>query len=319
MSAQGSYSIRALTNEDSVCAYGEFPFSFAASVGNVEILEMLARHAERGGIAKEELIEVLKTQRKIRASLGIEQDIVVKEKGGFMRLLVGLQDSRGNTALHMAVQYNQKACIDWIMAHYGQETLHTLNADGMTPFTLAAQLGHVEVFHHIIRNHMTQIVYTFGSTQVSMVNLAQLDTYRTRSALHRHKKWQSALEMIISTEREEFANDEFVVTLLQEKWDKFAKQNYLAYFLWTFANVLSIVPLYCQHSRALTSENFLFLFGSWPYFLFLGNYFSTLVLRTEQLDGAMAMSFVGDTTASVLSGGGGIVDLTQVCVLGFRF
>ena len=88
--------------------------------------------------------------------------------------------------------------------------------------------------------------------------------------------------------------------------------------MYSLSVLLSVVPLHSQHSRPLTSEYFLFLFGRWPYFLFLGNYFSTLVLRTEQLDAAMAMSFVGDTTASVLSGGGGRVDLTQVCVLGFR-
>ena len=54
---------------------------------------------------------------------------------------------------------------------------------------------------------------------------------------------ESALEVIISTEREEFANDEFVVALLQEKWDKFAKRNYLRYYLWTVSNVLCIVTL----------------------------------------------------------------------------
>ena len=285
MSSLGSsHSIHAFANQDSVCDYGEFPFSFAACVGNVEILALLAKHAERGGIAKEELIEVLKTQRKIRASLGIEQEIVVTEKGGFMRLLVGLQDSRGNTALHMAVRYNKKVSIDWIMAHYGQESLHMLNADGMTPFTLAARLGNVEVFHHILRKHMTQVVYTFGSTQVSHVSLAQLDTYRTSSALHRHPKWQSALEIIINVEKDEFSKDELVRELLLEKWVKFAKQDYLRQFLL-------------------------------PYFLFLGNYFSTLILRTEQLDTAMAVSFVDDAVASILMGrSGGAADLTQVTV-----
>ena len=134
----GSLALEPFENKDSVCDYGEFPFSFAASVGNCEILALLAKHAERGGITKEELIEVLKTQRKIRSNLGIESEIVVTEKGGFMRLLVGLQDSRGNTALHMAVRYNQQACVDWIMSHSGQDSLHMLNADGITPFTLAA-------------------------------------------------------------------------------------------------------------------------------------------------------------------------------------
>jgi len=111
-------------NEDSVCDYGEFPFSFAASIGNIAIMKVLAKHAERGGILKQELIEVLKTQRKIRASLGINDEIVVTEKGGFMRLLIGLQDSRGNTALHMAVHYDQQESFDWIMSHHGLSPSH---------------------------------------------------------------------------------------------------------------------------------------------------------------------------------------------------
>lgn len=261
--------IQFFENEDSMCDYGEFPFSFASCVGNVEILKRLARHAEGGGIGKEELIEVLKTQRKIRASLNIRDEIVVSEKGGFMRLLVGLQDSRGNTALHLAVLYDQKESVDWIMAHHGHESLHMLNADGMTPFTLAAHEGNVTMFHHIWDKHMKQVVWRYGSTQLVKFSLLQADSYRTPSSLHRHPKWTSALEIIIQKDIAAFARDPLVEDLVMEKWRKFAKRQYEKKFLA-------------------------------PYLTYLVMYWSTMVCRWQQLavDGAGAASFAAEVTGS---------------------
>ena len=250
----------AYKNEYSMCDYGEFPFSFATCMGNIEILELLAKHAEKGGIGKEELIQVLKTQRKIRSSLGTNEEIVVSEQGGLFRLLVGLQDSHGNTALHMAVRYSKKDCFDWIMAFHGEECMRTLNADAMTPFTLAAHLGNVDMFNHILSKYLSHVVWAFGDKSMMQMSLTQLDSYRTSCALHRDKRWRSALEIIVSENITALMSDHTVTELLAEKWNKFAKARYTQHFIA-------------------------------PFCIFLLNFYATLVLRLEELDEPKQPSF----------------------------
>ena len=241
-------------NASSVCDYGEFPLSFAASVGNVDIMTELAKHAEHGGIPKAELIEVLKSQRKIRNMLKIKDEIVVDEDGGFMRLLIGLQDSRGNTAMHKAVQYERRNVVDWIMKNHGEQSLQMLNADGFTPLTLAVSLGHQSLYHHILSKYMQTTVYTYGDLTLLKQNLKQIDSYKIENdALHGHEKWRSALQIIVQEEIAEFAHDTSIVDLLNEKWNKFARKKYV----WGYMV---------------------------PYGLFVTSLTAVLLLRTEELD-----------------------------------
>ena len=72
-------------------------------------------------------------------------------------------DSFGNTAMHMAVMYNQKHVIDWLMKlDEGKYSMELINHEGFTPLTLAARHGKVEVFHHILYQHMSETAWTYG-------------------------------------------------------------------------------------------------------------------------------------------------------------
>jgi ankyrin repeat protein len=174
------FNLGARFNEYSRCYFGEFPLSFAASVGCVEICEALLYH---------------------QASVS---DGVL----GFLRR----RDRFGNTGLHMAVIHNQKAVIDWLLEkereakgrtmHHkvssdelenlysaGQvkskgggstgggeagakvvgesakmesvDLLEIRNGDGHTPLLLAAQMGCLETFQHVL-NKMRTVAWEFG-------------------------------------------------------------------------------------------------------------------------------------------------------------
>lgn len=59
-----------------------------------------------------------------------------------------VQDSNGNTSLHMAVIANKISMLD--LCYSSGADLRALNKQNLTPLTLAAKLGRVEMFFHIL-------------------------------------------------------------------------------------------------------------------------------------------------------------------------
>ncbi len=74
-----------------------------------------------------------------------------------------MQDSFGNTALHMAVWHGQEEAFDWIMANGGSESLETLSSYGLTPFTLAAYEGQAKMFKFILKKHLSMMLWKYES------------------------------------------------------------------------------------------------------------------------------------------------------------
>ena len=59
-----------------------------------------------------------------------------------------------------------KAIIDWLMTKdEGKRGLSLLNREGFTPLTLAARVGNVDAFQHILRRHMSQTAWTYGKVR----------------------------------------------------------------------------------------------------------------------------------------------------------
>mmetsp|Transcript_31859 Transcript_31859/g.80202 ORF Transcript_31859/g.80202 Transcript_31859/m.80202 type:complete len:433 (-) Transcript_31859:26-1324(-) len=101
-----------------LCYFGEVPLSFAASMGCVDICEMLWKKSHNEETNKE----------------------------SYNAKFLNYQDSFGNSAMHMAVFHRRKEVFDWLIQHNGKDSLEELNHDGLTPFTLAARLGHVDMY-----------------------------------------------------------------------------------------------------------------------------------------------------------------------------
>ncbi|XP_069057968.1 transient receptor potential cation channel subfamily V member 6-like [Pleurodeles waltl] len=130
--------------EEALYYYGEHVLSFAACVGNTEMVQFLINH---------------------RAS-------------------VRAQDSLGNTILHiLTLQPNQKmACVmyDLILScdskgsETGVESIQ--NTKGLTPFKMAAVEGNSVMFHHLVKKKQVTLCPTGATTSV-LFDLTGIDSW----------------------------------------------------------------------------------------------------------------------------------------------
>jgi ankyrin repeat protein/Ca2+-binding EF-hand superfamily protein len=88
------------------------------------------------------------------------------------------RNSEGDTALHLAVRFSQIQSIDWLLDNGAQPSLDMLNNANYTPMTLAVRRGDVTTFQHLMAKQKVQ-VWTYGSTRMSRLPLAQVDTIYT--------------------------------------------------------------------------------------------------------------------------------------------
>jgi hypothetical protein len=196
-----------MENKDSGCYYGEFPLSFAASVGNVEVCNLLyycwQRRISEASQKNQEGKPTLKMTHAEKAACRSKQikvfeqmfqtnsfaklnphkyplDSTLEEekdnlKDAKMWYFINAADSLGNTAMHMAVYHKRKDIIDWLMTKQeGKHSLDLLNHDGYTPLTWAARYGHVDIFHHILYNHMSIVAWTYGKVVIVKHSLSDI-------------------------------------------------------------------------------------------------------------------------------------------------
>ncbi len=174
-----------IENKDSGTYYGEFPLSFAASVGNVEICNVLyfckkLRIESQPGNAERRMTETEslscgprqcirpnevsgKSLARMNQHIGSLHFDNKQEK--LMSDFLHAADNFGNTALHMAVWHQRKDIIDTLVSKQGPDGidgLSLLNHDSFTPLTLAARRGFVDIFHHILHKHMGKTAWEFG-------------------------------------------------------------------------------------------------------------------------------------------------------------
>ncbi|XP_053562081.1 transient receptor potential cation channel subfamily V member 1 [Bombina bombina] len=114
------------------------------------------------------------------------------------------------------------------------------NWDGLTPIKLAAKMGKVEIFKHILQREVTEPEYnhlsrkftewTYGPVHTSLYDLSSVDTFEQ----------DSVLETIVFKSHAENRHKMIILEpinqLLQEKWDTFASKifylKFLIYFLY---------------------------------------------------------------------------------------
>ncbi len=167
-------------NDYSACYYGEYPLSFAASVGSVEICKLLFLHIKN----TEALCDSNTVQRAGKHSypnnikeamdkfcrLGKSQTFSKHNKhwnsnsNQLLSEFVNAVDYFGNTALHMAVLHRKMDVIDWLMTTE-VASLEILNYDGFTPLTYAARLGYVDIYNHILFKHLSRTGWTYGKVR----------------------------------------------------------------------------------------------------------------------------------------------------------
>ena len=171
-------------NPRSGCYYGEFPLSFAASIGSVRICEQLYNMhldvmddpknleiSEDALDVQEQIYQLVFRSSRLKYMGETHTDHQNRITPEIKKVLfLNAMDTFGNTAMHMAVMYEKKDVIDWLMGHEAaKQSLETLNNEGLTPLTLAARLGRVDVFNHIVHKHLSVVVWRYGKVSVHLV------------------------------------------------------------------------------------------------------------------------------------------------------
>ncbi|XP_018413282.1 PREDICTED: transient receptor potential cation channel subfamily V member 6-like [Nanorana parkeri] len=187
--------------------YGEYVISFAACVGNVEIIRLLV------------------------------------EKGAPL----DAQDSQGNTVFHILVLHPNKtmACktYDFLASLISKEHVSCLesitNKNGLTPLKLAAQEGDVLMFNYFMEKKK-HVYWTFGPLKSTLYDLTGIDSWNDKLSVIDiicTCNNNSALNLLAITPLKE---------LLQYKWSTFGYKYFLLctflYILYTI--ILTLCCLY---------------------------------------------------------------------------
>ncbi|XP_011606498.2 transient receptor potential cation channel subfamily V member 1-like [Takifugu rubripes] len=180
------------------------------------------------------------------------------------------QDSRGNTVLHTLVVIADDTTdnTDMIAGMYDQILIQHFkpetktvqleaieNNQGLTPLKLAARLGKIGLFRHILHREFTDermrslsrkfTEWVYGPVRSSLFDTSSIDTDQRNSVL----------EIVI------FGNDipnqpemlqiEPLRSLLQEKWDRFASKLFLMNFLFYLAylSIFTTVAFYRKEGQ----------------------------------------------------------------------
>ena len=165
--------------------FGEFPLSFAASVGNDEIYDRLIKK-------------------------GADPD---------------KKDRYGNNVLHLTVIHNQPDMYEHALRHNNPADPHVSNNDGLTPLALAAKLGKKEMFDKILEissrhywsyNTVTCSAYplksldTIGADGSTDWNSALMMIVRGKKEGHFNMVSHFVVHQLLEEKWNKFARDKFI-------------------------------------------------------------------------------------------------------------
>jgi len=169
------------------CYYGEFPLSFATSIGNVKIANMFISHATT-------VIEVHDDQGAPfiawldgQVSNLVQRSEEFQERYSPMRTgqlnkeqrrqqrlsaFINQQDSHGNTALHMAVAFSRHDMIEYLIERSATPSLSLMNHEHRTPLTLS--LRKPDTFNLLLKVAFREMVWRFGDSEMTLLSLYQV-------------------------------------------------------------------------------------------------------------------------------------------------
>lgn len=161
------------------------------------------------------------------------------------------QDTNGNTTLHMLVIYEKLETFD--MAYEVGASLGARNQLNLTPLTLAAKLGRVEMFFHIM-NIEREIYWQLGSITCAAYPLPQIDTIDCETG---HISKDSALNLVVFGDKDEHLEllDGILIDLLKTKWNTFVKSRfYRQFYLFASYFLISLVSFLLRPGPGIEDE-----------------------------------------------------------------
>ncbi|XP_078266242.1 transient receptor potential cation channel subfamily V member 6-like [Rhinoraja longicauda] len=193
--------------DDCQCYYGEFVLSFAACIGNEEIVRTLINH----------------------------------------NAPLDAQDSLGNTVLHMLVLQEEASHVysmyDLIMSFETEKQQPSLdcitNNDGYTPLKLAVAEGHMEMFNYLVEKQK-KMYWRMGTISYCTYDLTSIDTWEDQKSV------LDIITKSRSTKVHKFIDAKPVKELVEQKWIVFAYKYFVMWMVsyTLYITIFTIVSLY---------------------------------------------------------------------------
>lgn len=152
----------------------------------------------------------------------------------------------------MLVIYEKLDTFD--MAYEVGSSLSIRNQLNLTPLTLAAKLGRVEIFFHIM-NIEREIYWQLGSITCAAYPLSQIDTIDGETG---HISKDSALNLVVFGDKDEHLEllDGILIDLLKTKWNTFVKSRfYRQFFLFTSYFLISLISFLLRPGPDIDEAN----------------------------------------------------------------
>mmetsp|Transcript_51658 Transcript_51658/g.122967 ORF Transcript_51658/g.122967 Transcript_51658/m.122967 type:complete len:750 (+) Transcript_51658:75-2324(+) len=216
--------------------YGEYPLSFAVSADFREGLNLLAEYISNHGLNLQDLLR--------------------------------LEDSYGNTALHMSVLHKREWMHRWLRSNLpppSDSTPH-LNGLGLTSLSLAALCNDQQMFDHVLKDQY-EVKWVYGPVTCFRLPMEQIDsisltcgalsTATTGIKSQPQHTYRSVMELILHQRCGKIAAHPLIAELQDEKWRRFGRVIYMLGVLMYIAKLLVLTLLTERHVTAQeeTSSN----------------------------------------------------------------
>lgn len=140
-----------------------------------------------------------------------------------------LQDTYGNTVLHVLVINNKLDMFQYATNHPKKKALLTIkNSQDLTPVNLAAKLGRKDLFSKMLELRNMEF-WRYSNITCSAYPLEGLDTVDAEGKI----MWNAALSYIVNGETEahlDMLDIGVVKRLLEDKWSTYAQVFYIYFF-----------------------------------------------------------------------------------------
>lgn len=140
------------------------------------------------------------------------------------------------------------------MAYEVGSSLSVRNQLNLTPLTLSAKLGRVEIFFHIM-NIEREIYWQLGSITCAAYPLPQIDTIDCETG---HISKDSALNLVVFGDKDEHLEllDGILIDLLKTKWNTFVKSRfYRQFYLFTSYFLISLISFLLRPGPIVTDTD----------------------------------------------------------------
>jgi hypothetical protein len=180
------------------CYYGELPLSFATSIGNVQMAHMLISHATTVVEAADDQDAPFNAWLDVQVSNLVERSEEFHERFSPIRTgqlntqqrsqqrlsaFINVQDSHGNTALHMAVAFSRHDMIEYLIERSATPSLSLMNHEHRTPLTLS--LRKPDTFNLLLKVAFRETVWRYGDSEMTLLSLYQVSSPPARPTRER--------------------------------------------------------------------------------------------------------------------------------------